>query len=154
MWYILFFNSFILYICSNANTRKKVLCRKWAQCVFSLSQLGVINQALQPALVHTSPTPRPNLQFRQVYDCSKEEEKTKGMIASNRLSWVVADTYRLKVEPGRTYMLRVINDELFGIVNHSLTPFGGGGRQLRQALHRENAGHLSSWPSRPPSRRR
>jgi laccase len=38
----------------------------------------------------------------------------------------VADTYKLKVEPGRTYMLRLINsalnDELFfGIANHSLT---------------------------------
>ena len=40
--------------------------------------------------------------------------------------WIKTDTYRLKVKPGRTYMLRLINsalnDELFfGIANHTLT---------------------------------
>ena len=40
--------------------------------------------------------------------------------------WIKTDTYKLKVKPGRTYMLRLINsalnDELFfGIANHTLT---------------------------------
>lgn len=40
--------------------------------------------------------------------------------------WVLADTYRLKVKPGKTYLLRVINaavdaDLFFTIANHSLT---------------------------------
>uniref|UniRef100_A0A0D9V7P8 Laccase n=1 Tax=Leersia perrieri TaxID=77586 RepID=A0A0D9V7P8_9ORYZ len=92
---------------------------------FNADTEAVINQALQTG---GGPNVSDAYTFNGLpgptYNCSSKEPMNE--LITDLIDALVADTYKLKVQPGRTYLLRLINsalnDELFfGIANHTLT---------------------------------